>query len=135
MSSQKVHKIIPNQANQVSYYNRCITPKRVTSLGYPPLSQCAWATQFLAKKYLSGGEPLATSCPIIQARDWNSGLPFQRQTGYRPTVEACGANLGPVNRTHAANGSPPLQCFFKGVVVSCRNDAEMGHANSLHASA
>ena len=134
MSSQKVHKIIPNQSNQVSFYYRCIAPKRVTGLGDPPLSQFAWATQLLAKKYLSGGEPLATSCPIIQARDWNSGLTFQRQTGYRPTVRSVDQISGRSNRTHVANGSPPLQCFFKKVVVSWRNDAEMGHANSLHAS-
>ena len=38
-------------------------------------------------------------------------------------------------RHSVANGSPPLQHFFEIAVLSGRNDAKMGPANSLHASA
>ena len=46
------------------HYTRCIMPKRVTSLRGPSSSHCARATELLSKKYHSGGEPLATLCPI-----------------------------------------------------------------------
>ena len=45
-------------------YTRCSTPKRVTSLRGPSPRHCARATQLLSKKCCSGGEPLATLCPI-----------------------------------------------------------------------
>ena len=46
------------------HFTRCIMPKRVTSLWGPSLRHCARATRFILKKCLSGGEPLATLCPI-----------------------------------------------------------------------
>ena len=46
------------------HYTRCNTPKRVTSWRGPSSPHCARATQLLSKKYRSGGEPLATLCPI-----------------------------------------------------------------------
>ena len=45
--------------------------------------------------------------------------------------EVRGSNLGPIGQS-VANGLPPLR---KQVVLPGRNDAEMGPANSLHASA
>ena len=53
-----------SKSNQIFHYTRCITPKRVTSLRGPSLRHCARATQPLSKKCRSGGEPLATLCPI-----------------------------------------------------------------------
>ena len=51
-------------SNQIFHYTRCTTPKRVTSLRGPSPRHCARATQLLSKKCRSGGEPLATLCPI-----------------------------------------------------------------------
>ena len=62
-------------ANQIFHYTRCNTPKRVTSLWGPSPRHCARATQLLSKKCRSGGEPLATLCPIWPARDLNLGPP------------------------------------------------------------
>ena len=50
--------------NQLFHYTRWITPKRVRSWRGPSPRHCAWATQLLSKKCRSGGEPLATLCPI-----------------------------------------------------------------------
>ena len=44
------------------------------------------------------------------------------------------SRAGQIGRS-VANGSPLLRYFFKGAVLFRRNDAEMGPANSLHASA
>ena len=52
------------KSNQIFRYTRCSTPNRVTSLRGPSPRHCAWATQLLSKKCCSGGEPLATLCPI-----------------------------------------------------------------------
>ena len=52
-------------------YTRCTMPKRVTSLRSPTPRPCARATQLLSKKYSSGGEPLATLCPIWPVWDLN----------------------------------------------------------------
>ena len=54
------------EVNQIKifHYTRCITPKRVTSWRGPSPRHCARATQLLSKKCRSGGEPLATLCPI-----------------------------------------------------------------------
>ena len=59
------------QINQIFHYTRCNTPKRVTSWRGPSPRHCARATQLLSKKYRSGGEPLATLCPIWPVRDLN----------------------------------------------------------------
>ena len=53
-----------NKSNQIFHYTRCNTPKRVTSWRGPSARHCARATQLLSKKCRSGGEPLATLCPI-----------------------------------------------------------------------
>ena len=58
-------------SNQIFHYTHCITPKRVTSLKDPASDHCTRATQLPSKKYLSGGEPLVTLCPIWPARDRN----------------------------------------------------------------
>ena len=50
--------------NQIFHYTRCNTPKRVTSWQGPFPHHCARETQLLSKKCCSGGEPLATLCPI-----------------------------------------------------------------------
>ena len=59
------------RSNQIFHYTRCKTPKRVTSWRGPSPRHCARATQLLSKKCCSGGEPLATLCPIWPARDLN----------------------------------------------------------------
>ena len=51
-------------SNQMFHYTRLITPKRVTSWRGPSPRHCAQATQLLSKKCRSGGDPLATLCPI-----------------------------------------------------------------------
>ena len=56
-------------SNQVFHYTPYIKPKHVTSLWGPSSCHCTRATQLLSKKYPSGGEPLATLCPIWSARD------------------------------------------------------------------
>ena len=54
-------------------------------------------------------------------RLWSEGLRFKSRAG---------------QTWHSvANSSPPLQHFFKGAVLLGRNDAEIGPANLLHASA
>ena len=60
-----------NHLNQIFHYTRWITPKRVTSWRGPSPRHCARATQLLWKKCRSGGEPLATLCPIRPAQDLN----------------------------------------------------------------
>ena len=60
-----------NKSNQIFHYTRCITSKRVTSWRDPSPRHCAQATQLCSKKCRSGGEPLATLCPISPARDLN----------------------------------------------------------------
>ena len=55
-------------SNQIFHYTRCNTPKRVTSWQGPSPHHCARATELLSKKCLSGGEPLATLCPIWSGR-------------------------------------------------------------------
>ena len=45
--------------------------KRVTSLRGPSLRAPGQQSLSLLKKYQSGGEPLATQCPIWLARDLN----------------------------------------------------------------
>ena len=50
--------------------------------------------------------------------------------------EVEGSDLGPVKSDRGTNGSPPQQHFLERSCVACmRYDAEMGPANSLHASA
>ena len=61
--------------NQIFYYTRCITPKRVTSWQDPSSRHCARVTQLLLKKCRSDGEPLATLCPILPVRNLNLRLP------------------------------------------------------------
>ena len=57
--------------NQIFYYTRCITPKRVTSWRGPSPRHCAWATHLPLKKCHKGCEPLLTLCPIWPAQDLN----------------------------------------------------------------
>ena len=47
------------KVNQIFHYNRCITPKCVTSWWGPFPHHCSRTTQFLSKNYCGGGEPLA----------------------------------------------------------------------------
>ena len=47
------------KSNQIFYYTRCNTPKRVTSLRGPSQRHSARATQLLLKKCSSGGKQLA----------------------------------------------------------------------------
>ena len=61
--------------NQIFHYTRWVTPKRVTSSRGPSPRHFAQATQLLLKKCCSGGEPLATLCPIRPARDLKLGPP------------------------------------------------------------
>ena len=56
---------------QVFHYTCCITPKRVTSWRGPSPRHCAQAAQLHSKKCCSGGELLATLCPIWLGRDLN----------------------------------------------------------------
>ena len=49
--------------------------------------------------------------------------------------EVGSSNLGPVKSDIVDNGSPPQRHFFARSCVAGRNDAKMGSANSLHASA
>ena len=51
-------------SNQIFQHTGSITPKRVTSWRGPSPRYCAWIAQLLTKKCRSGGEPLATLCPI-----------------------------------------------------------------------
>ena len=52
------------QIKSYRHYTRCNTPKRVTSWRVLSPRQCARATELLSKKCCSGGEPMATLCPI-----------------------------------------------------------------------
>ena len=61
--AQMKKKLAP-KSNQIFHYTRWITPKRETSWRGPSPRHCARATQLLSKKCRSGGEPLATLCPI-----------------------------------------------------------------------
>ena len=63
--------LIIKSLSSLFHYTRCNTPKRVTSWRGPSPRHCARATQLLSKKCRSGGEPLATLCPILPARDLN----------------------------------------------------------------
>ena len=54
--------------NQIFYYTRCNTPKRVTSWRGPSPRHCARATQLLSKKCRSSGEPLATLSDLTGPR-------------------------------------------------------------------
>ena len=64
LSENEFLKISDKISNQIFYYTRCITPKRVMSWRCPFSHYCVHATYLLSKKYRSGGEPLATLCPI-----------------------------------------------------------------------
>ena len=57
-------KIAQIKSNQIFHYTRCNTLKRVTSWRGPSPRYCARPAHFLLKKCCSGGEPLATLCPI-----------------------------------------------------------------------
>ena len=69
-------------SNQIFYYTRCTTPKRVTSLWGPSPSHCA-------RDYSS----FRRNIPAVMSRyvrfDWpeigTSNLPLQRRTRYRST--------------------------------------------------
>ena len=54
--------LVKSTSNQIFYCTRCITPNRVTSLRGPSPRHCA--AELLSKKCYSGGESLATLCPI-----------------------------------------------------------------------
>ena len=71
-------------SNQIFYYTCCITPKRVTSLRGPSPRNCARVTQLLLKKCRSGGETLATLCPIWKARDLNLRSPAPETNALLP---------------------------------------------------
>ena len=83
---------LKSNQNQIFHYTRCNTPERVTSWRGPSPRHCARATQLLSKKCRNGGEPLATLCPILPARDLNlrppapetNALPLDRQTKFQP---------------------------------------------------
>ena len=49
---------------EIVHYTRGISLKRLMSLRSPFPHHCAWAAQLLSKKCRSGGEALATLCPI-----------------------------------------------------------------------
>ena len=84
MHKSPILKYKSNQ-NQIFYYTRWITPKRVTSWRGPSPRHCARATQLLSKKCRSGGEPLATLCRFDRPEIWTSDLPLQRRTRYSST--------------------------------------------------
>ena len=78
-------------SNQIFHYTRCITTKRETSLRdhlYP--RHWARRTQLHLKKCHSGGELLATLCPIWPAQNLNlrppapetNALPLNQLPGY-----------------------------------------------------
>ena len=61
----------PNErSNQIFHYSRCIKPKRVTSLRGQSSLHCARVTQLLSKKFCSGGELVATLCPIDRSTNY-----------------------------------------------------------------
>ena len=86
----KLHRLIKKQ---IFHYTRCNTPKRVTSWRGPSPRHCHRATQLLSEKCRSGGEPLATLCPIWPARDLNlippaletNALPLDQLAGIKKT--------------------------------------------------
>ena len=59
-------------------------PKRVTSWRDPSPRHRARATHLLSKKRRSAGEPLATLCPIRQARDLNLRPPAPETNALPP---------------------------------------------------
>ena len=77
--------------NQIFHYTRCNTPKRVTSWRGPSPRHCTRATQLLLKKCRSGGEPLATLCPIWPAQDLNLRSPAP-ETNTLPLDHLAGNN-------------------------------------------
>ena len=56
--------------NQIFYYTRCITPKRVTGLRDTSPHHCARETQLFSRKCWRNSEALATMCPIWPAQDF-----------------------------------------------------------------
>ena len=92
--------LVKSNQNQIFYYTRCSTPKRVTSWRGPSPRHCARATQLLSKKCCSGGGPLATLCPIWPARDLNL---------WPPAPEPNALPLDFVNQWKTW-----LECFFNG---------------------
>ena len=72
---------------------------------------------------------LVLICDLLPAR-WSSGNAFVSGPGGR------GSNLGPVKSdTVLPTARHRCNISSKGAVLPGRNDAEMGPANSLHASA
>ena len=63
-----------NQIN-LSLYSLYHAEACITSWRGPSTRHCAYATQFLSKKCRSGGESLATVCPIWPAEDLNRRPP------------------------------------------------------------
>ena len=71
--------------DQIFYYTRWITPKRVTSWRGPSPRHCARATQLLSKKCRSGGSRWQHCVRFDRPEIWTSDLPLQRRTRYRST--------------------------------------------------
>ena len=66
---RKLHR---NQIKSFIINTGCIPPERVTSLRGPSTRHFVCATaQLVSKKCRSGGEPLATLCPVWQTRGVN----------------------------------------------------------------
>ena len=107
-------------SNQIFHYTRWITPKRVTSWRGPSPRHCARATQLLSKKCRSGGEPLATLCPIWPARDLNlrppapetNALPLDQLAGRFACFWPKGYQLGTLGKSHQ-NGDYSKQAMRK----------------------
>ena len=80
-----------NNQIKIFHYTRCITLKRVTSLRGPSPRHCARAPQLFSMKCRSGGELLATLCPIRPTRDLNLRPPSP-ETNALP-LEHCKINV------------------------------------------
>ena len=90
--------------------------KRVTSLRGPISRHYARATQLLSKKCRIGGEPLATLCSILPARDLNLRPHAPETTRYRSTNwPICSY------RPFAVNSSVHLVKKFEWQLIFCLN--------------
>ena len=100
------------KSNQIFHYTRCNTPKRVTSWWGPSPRHCARATQLLSKICRSGGEPLATLCPIWPARDLNLRPPAP-ETNVLPLDKLAGLFSSPKSEKYCSFLSAFLCCVMR----------------------
>ena len=103
-------------------FARCITPKRIASLRGPFPRHCTrQATQPLSKNFRSGGEPLATMCPIWTTQDLSLSPPAP-ETSALPLNEmtvSC-KGIAPNTFTHCPKQKQKIMWFLERKL--CKRD-------------